>query len=103
MVKRFIAYYRPHKLLFGADMAASLLISLLGMVYPVMTNRLLNDFIPNRAYRSILIAGSVVLLLYLVRMLLRYFVQYYGHLIGVKMQSCMRRDLFAHLEKLARS
>ena len=75
LVKRFIAYYRPHKLLFGADMAASLLISLLGMVYPVMTNRLLNDFIPNRAYRSILIAGSVVLLLYLVRMLLRYFVQ----------------------------
>ena len=100
MVKRFIAYYRPHKLLFGADMAASLLISLLGMVYPVMTNRLLNDFIPNRAYRSILIAGSVVLLLYLVRMLLRYFVQYQGHMVGTYMQAQMRRELFAHLERL---
>ena len=100
MVKRFIAYYRPHKLLFGADMAASLLISLLGMVYPVMTNWLLNDFIPNRAYRSILIAGSVVLLLYLVRMLLRYFVQYQGHMVGTYMQAQMRRELFAHLERL---
>ena len=100
LVKRFIAYYRPHKLLFGADMAASLLISLLGMVYPVMTNRLLNDFIPNRAYRSILIAGSVVLLLYLVRMLLRYFVQYQGHMVGTYMQAQMRRELFAHLERL---
>ena len=100
LVKRFIAYYRPHKLLFGADMAASLLISLLGMVYPVMTNRLLNDFIPNRAYRSILIAGSVVLLLYLVRMLLRYFVQYQGHMVGTYMQAKMRRELFAHLERL---
>ena len=100
LVKRFIAYYRPHKLLFGADMAASLFISLLGMVYPVMTNRLLNDFIPNRAYRSILIAGSVVLLLYLVRMLLRYFVQYQGHMVGTYMQAQMRRELFAHLERL---
>ena len=100
MVKRFIAYYRPHKLLFGADMAASLLISLLGMVYPVMTNRLLNDFISNRAYRSIIIAGVCVLALYFVRMLLRYFVQYQGHMVGTYMQAQMRRELFAHLEKL---
>ena len=100
MLKRFISYYRPHKLLFGADMAASLLISLLGMVYPVMTNRLLNDFIPNRAYRSIIIAGSVVLTLYFVRMLLRYFVQYQGHMVGTYMQAQMRRELFAHLERL---
>ena len=101
LVKRFIAYYRPHKLLFGADMAASLLISLLGMVYPVMTNRLLNDFIPNRAYRSILIAGSVVLLLYLVRMLLRYFVQYQGHMVGTYMHAQMRRELLPSPEEIA--
>ena len=97
MLKRFISYYRPHKLLFGADMAASLLISLLGMIYPVMTNRLLNDFIPNRAYRSIILA---VLALYIVRMLLRYFVQYQGHMVGTYMQAQMRRELFAHLERL---
>ncbi|MBQ9902042.1 MAG: ABC transporter ATP-binding protein [Clostridia bacterium] len=100
MIKRFIAYYRPHRLLFGADMAASLLISLLGMIYPVMTNRLLNDFIPNRDYRSIITAGSVVLALYVVRMLLRYFVQYQGHMVGTYMQAQMRRELFAHLERL---
>ena len=100
MIRRFISYYRPHKLLFGADMAASLLISLLGMIYPVMTNRLLNDFIPNRAYRSIIIAGSCVLALYFVRMLLRYFVQYQGHMVGTYMQAQMRRELFAHLERL---
>ena len=100
MLKRFISYYRPHKLLFGADMAASLLISLLGMIYPVMTNRLLNDFIPNRAYRSIILAGSGVLALYIVRMLLRYFVQYQGHMVGTYMQAQMRRELFAHLERL---
>ncbi|MBR0414872.1 MAG: ABC transporter ATP-binding protein [Clostridia bacterium] len=100
MLKRFLAYYKPHKLMFALDMAASVMISLLGMVYPVMTNKLLNDFIPNRAYRAILIAGGAVLLLYVVRALLRYFVQYYGHMVGTKMQETMRRDLFIHLQRL---
>ena len=100
LIKRFITYYRPHKKMLAADMAASLLISVIGMVYPVVTNLMLNDLIPNRRYRAVVVAGVSVLLLYVVRMLLRYFVQYYGHVIGVKMQSQMRRDLFAHLEKL---
>lgn len=100
MIKRFISYYRPHKKMLALDMLASLLISLLGMVYPVVTNKMLNDFIPNRAYKLIVISGIVVLLLYVLRMYLQYFVQYYGHMIGVKMQSRMRKDLFAHLQKL---
>ena len=100
MLKRFIAYYKPHKFMFAMDMLASLFISLIGMVYPIVTNRMLNDLIPNRLYREIVIAGVVVLILYIIRMLLRYFVQYYGHVVGVKMQRQMRSDLFSHLEKL---
>lgn len=100
MLKRFIKYYKPHKLMFALDMLASLLISVIGMVYPIVTNRMLNDLIPNRLYREIILAGLVVLALYLIRMLLRYFVQYYGHIIGVRMQAQMRSDLFSHLEKL---
>ena len=100
MLKRFIAYYAPHKKLFALDMAASLAISVLGMVYPVITNKMLNDFIPERNYRYIIIAGVTVLALYFVRMYLRYFVQYQGHIIGTYMQAQMRRELFSHLEKL---
>jgi len=100
MLKRFIAYYKPHKTLFALDMLASLLISIIGMVYPMVTNRMLNDLIPNRLYEQIILAGVIVLVLYFVRMLLRYFVQYYGHVIGVKMQRQMRSDLFNHLERL---
>ena len=81
-------------------MLAALLISVIGMVYPIVTNNMLNEYIPNKMYSTIVVAGIVVLLLYIVRMLLRYFVQYYGHIIGVKMQSQMRKDLFAHLQKL---
>ncbi len=100
MLKRFLSYYKPHKKMFILDMVASLLISVIGMVYPVVTNKMLNEYIPQKMYTTIVIAGIIVLALYIIRMLLRYFVQYYGHVIGVHMQSQMRKDLFAHLEKL---
>ncbi len=100
MLKRFIHYYKPHKKLLILDLLASLLISVIGMVYPIVTRNMLNVYIPQKMYSTIVIAGLVVLALYIIRMLLRYFVQYYGHLIGVGMQSQMRLDLFSHLQKL---
>ena len=100
MLKRFISYYRPHKKMLVLDMLAALSISLIGMVYPIVTNRMLNEYIPQKMYRAIVIAGIIVLGLYVLRMLLNYFVQFYGHVIGVKMQSQMREDLFSHLQKL---
>ena len=83
MLKRFIAYFRPHRKMLVMDLLASLMISVIGMVYPVITRNMLNTYIPEKMYTTIVIAGLVVLALYAVRMLLRFFVQYYGHLIGV--------------------
>lgn len=100
MLKRFISYYKPHRKMLFLDMLAAFFISVIGMVYPVVTNNMLNDYIPGKKYQTIVIAGVAVLALYIIRMLLRYFVQYYGHVIGVKMQSEMRKDLFNHLQKL---
>lgn len=100
MLKRFLAYYKPHRLIFTLDMLAALLMSLIGIVYPIVTRSMLNDLIPNRNYRMVVIAGIGLLGLYLIRMLLNYFVQYYGHIMGVRMQAQMRSDMFSHLEKL---
>lgn len=100
MLKRFISYYKPHKKMLTLDLLASLMISVIGMVYPIVTNSMLNDYIPNQKYGIIVISGIAVLVLYMIRSMLRYFVQYYGHQIGVRMQSQMRRDLFAHLQRL---
>jgi len=100
MLKRFISYYKPHKKMLALDMLAALLISVTGMVYPIVTNKMLNEYIPQKMYATIVIAGLIVLALYVLRMFLRYFVQYYGHIIGVRMQSQMRQDLFAHLQRL---
>lgn len=100
MLKRFISYYKPHKLVFSLDMLASLLVSLIGIVYPIVTREMLNDLIPNRHYRQIVIFGIALLGLYLVRMFLNYFIQYYGHVMGVRMQAAMRSDMFRKLEEL---
>ncbi len=100
MFKRFISYYKPHKKLFALDMLASLAVSLIAIVYPIVTRTMLNDLIPNRNYRLIVIFGIGLFALYFVRMLLNYFIQYQGHVMGVRMQAQMRSDLFNHLQKL---
>ena len=100
MLKRFISYYKPYKKLFIEDMIASFLVSLTAMLYPVVTRNMLNDFIPNRKYNYVIIFGIVLLVIYIVRALLKYFVQFYGHVMGVNIQSDMRKDLFNKIEQL---
>ncbi len=100
MLKRFVAYYKPHMKIFIMDMLASLFVALIGIVYPMITRKMLNDFIPNEEYALIIAFGCCLLGLYLVRMFLNFFIQYYGHVMGVRMQAEMRSDMFNHLEKL---
>lgn len=100
MLKRFLAYYKPHKVLFFFDMLAALLVALIAIIYPIITRTMLNDYIPQNNIRMVVICGALLLGVYIVRMLLNYFIQYYGHVMGVKMQAQMRSDMFNHLEKL---
>lgn len=100
MLKRFMSYYKPHKKLFFMDMIASFFVSIIAIFYPIITRKTMNDFIPNRNYEMIISFGILLLLLYFIRMLLKYFIQYQGHVMGVKMQAQMRREMFEHLEKL---
>lgn len=100
MLKRFLEYYKPHKLIFSLDMLASFFMSLIGIFYPIVLRKMLNDFIPDKEYRLIIVYGLTLLFLYFIRMCLNYFIQYYGHVMGVKMQAQMRRDMFRKLQTL---
>ncbi|MBR4172756.1 MAG: ABC transporter ATP-binding protein, partial [Clostridia bacterium] len=101
MFKRFLSYYTPYKKIFVLDMLASFFVSVIGVVYPIVTRRMLNLFIPEKMYRMIIFSGLLLVTLYIIRMLLRYYIQYEGHMMGVGMQADMRRDMFGHLEKLS--
>ena len=101
MFKRFIAYYKPHKLIFTLDMLASFFMSVISIFYPIVTRKLVGEFTSGSINAKLIwICGISLLLLYVVRMFLNYFVQYKGHEMGVKMQAKMRSDMFSHLETL---
>ena len=100
LLRRFTAYYKPHKTLFAKDMAASVIVAVIGVIYPIITRTMLNDLIPDRNYTMIIVLGGTLLCLYIAKMLLNYFIQYQGHMMGVYMQAQMRTDLFGHLEML---
>ncbi|MBQ6820607.1 MAG: ABC transporter ATP-binding protein [Clostridium sp.] len=100
MVKRFISYYKPYKVLFFFDMFVALIAAACDLVYPMMTRTLVNDSIPNKNIKMIIIFSVILILIYLIKALCTYFMQYYGHVMGVNMQGDMRKDMFFHFQKL---
>jgi len=100
MFKKFLHYYKNHKLVLALDLLAAFLIAITGIGYPIITRIMLNDWIPNGQINLIVIGGLILVGIYVVRMGLRYFMQYYGHVMGVKMQGEMRSDLFDKLQRL---
>ena len=99
-LKRFFRYYKPHKKLFVLDLICSFLIALCNLFYPFITRVIINDFVPNKILTLILVWGGVLLAVYAVKAILNYIVGYYGHVLGVRIQADMRRQLFRHIQTL---
>ena len=57
MFKRFVHYYKNHKLILTLDMLAAFLIAVTGIAYPIITRMMLNTWIPNEEIKSIIIGG----------------------------------------------
>ena len=100
MVKRFCAYYKPYLRTFTLDMLCALGVALCNLIYPKLTGLMIDDYIVNGKVKLILILAAVLVVLYIAKKSMNYFIQDYGHRIGSEMQADMRRDLFAHIEKL---
>ena len=100
MIRRFASYYKPHLRLFIADMICSLLLAVCDLFYPVITRNLIDDYIPNAKIRLFVVWVVILFLIYLIKVGLNYFVQYYGHIVGVGMQAEMRSDVFSRLQKM---
>ena len=100
LFKKFISYYKPHKRTFVFDLLCSLIYSTSGLLYPMVSSRILDVSIPNKNLNEVLILCAALLGIYIIRAAANFYVSYCGHVMGVKMQGKMRSDLFAHLEKL---
>ena len=100
MIKKFISYYKPHLRLFSLDMVCAVIVSVCNLYYPTLAKEIINDYSAGDTLAPIIIASLVLLGIYLVKAVCNYVVGYLGHVVGVRMQADMRRDLFAKYEKL---
>lgn len=99
-ILKFTKFYKPHKKLFLADMFCALFVAVADLIYPMIAKNIINDYVPSKNIRLVAVWGIALLVIYLVKALFNYFIQYYGHVMGVRMQAQMREELFHHLQKL---
>jgi len=99
-IREFVSYYKPHMRMFLLDMLCALVISLIDIVFPVFTRRVLYDYIPNQLMRTFFIMAAGMLALFLIRTAAQWVVTYLGHVMGVHIEADMRADIFAHMQKL---
>lgn len=97
---RFVKYYKPFKGLFIIDMICAFIVAGADLFFPMITKNMINDYIPNKNLRMVFILGAALLGLYIIKALLNFVIQYWGHILGVGIQANMRRDVFTHLQKL---
>ena len=99
-LKIFFSYYKPHLKLFIADMICAFLIAAIDVAFPMFSRYALDILIPNGNLRIftffIIILGGG----YFLRWICNWFVNYWGHIFGNRIEQDMRRDVFSHLEKL---
>jgi ATP-binding cassette subfamily B protein len=99
-LKKFVSYYRFAPGLFALDMFSASCIAAMDLLFPVFTRMLTKELIPNRQLKAMMILAGGVVALYVLRMVFQYIVNYWGHVVGVRMEYQMRKDLFSHLQTL---
>lgn len=100
VLRKFVSYYGPHRKLFILDIVCAFLIAVIDLVFPMVTRRLTDTIIPNGELRLLYLIALGMLVLYIIRAILNYIVDYWGHVVGTRMEHDMRRDLFSHLQSL---
>lgn len=100
MLKEFVQYYKPYKKLFILDMICAFSASMCNLLYPIMTRNIMDDIIPNKKIDLLFIFADILIVIFIAKAGFNYFMQYWGHVVGVRMQADMRSVVFRHLQKL---
>ncbi|ETT87282.1 ABC transporter ATP-binding protein [Viridibacillus sp. FSL R5-0477] len=99
MLKRFFSYYKPYKGLFILDFSCAIIAALLELAFPLAVNRVVDDLLPSGNLAFILWACVGLFAIYIVSSALHYVVTYWGHKLGVNIETDMRKELFTHIQK----
>ncbi|OAB47528.1 ABC transporter ATP-binding protein [Paenibacillus antarcticus] len=101
MIRRFFAYYRPYKGLFILDFACAVIAGLLELAFPLAISNFIDDLLPSGNWSLIVWACVALLAIYALNTILNYVVTYWGHMLGINIETDMRRKMFGHIQKLS--
>jgi ATP-binding cassette subfamily B protein len=101
MLKAFLAYYRPHRTLFLVDFGCAVLSGLLELGFPLAVKAFVDRLLPQQDWSLILLAAMGLTLLYVANAGLMVVVTYWGHVLGINIETEMRARAFDHLQKLS--
>ena len=101
LLRRFLSYYRPYRKLFVLDFACAVAAAMLELCFPLFVNQVVDRLLPSRNWPLILAAGLALLGVYALNAGLQFVVTYWGHMLGINIETDMRRALFGHIQKLS--
>ena len=101
LIKRFAAYYRPHRGLFLLDFGSAVAAGLLELAFPVAVTLFIDRLLPSGDIGSIALAAGGLFAAYLLSAALQVVVTYWGHMLGIGIETEMRAKAFDHLQKLS--
>ena len=100
-LKIFTSYYKPHIGLFTLDMVCALCIALVDLAFPYVSKRSMEALLPNQLYGAFFAIMAAMVGAYLLKLVMQFIVSYWGHMLGVRIEADIRRDLFAHMQDLS--
>ncbi len=101
MLRRFFSYYLPYRKLFLLDFSCAIVAGLLELGFPMAVRSFVDQLLPSQNWQLILLASAGLLAVYLLNTGLLAIVGYWGHMLGINMETEMRRKSFDHLQKLS--
>ncbi|WP_345912161.1 ABC transporter ATP-binding protein [Bacillus altitudinis] len=101
MLKRFFSYYKPYMGLFILDFSCAVLAALLELSFPLAISKVMDDLLPNGDWNAIWFWGILLLVLYVISSTMHYVVTYFGHKLGINIETDMRNQLFSHVQRMS--
>lgn len=101
MIKRFIQYYKPYMGILVGVILGTFAMAGMDLIFPIVVRDLINRVLPEKDVEQLLIGSALLLILYAVNFTVQFLVQYFGHIMSASIEHDMRRDIFAHIEKLS--
>ena len=100
MLRTLFSYFKPHRKLFAVDMACAIAVSAVDIAFPLVSRKAMYDMLPDHLYRTFFTVMIIVICAYALRSGCYYLMTYIGHTFGILVETDVRADLFAHLQKL---